>query len=513
MRWPEREYKPLRGLPSPGGLPMRQAAGDDPLHPISNRGLGTGPQFQLKSCPPGEGKSRRDFWALSQAGGLTFYKRMRHGSEFHTQGSGCGAGRGADQFTGLGRLAGAGQYGADDRDAAAGGGSWRGASVEPLSQALAALNGTVSICVEAGCFLLGKQPFVLEGSVMAAPPLLSYEDLRRFCPSGRRSILRELARYSALLADYGLRDNERRLCHFLAQAAHETAGFRTLREYGSRRYFQARYGHRRDLGNLSRADGSRFRGRGIFQLTGRANYRKYGRLLGLDLLKYPQQAEKVEIALRIAGEYWRMKSLNRLADRNDLRGITRRINGGLNGLAQRKRYLRRAMSIWGPAAMSSAFETILRKGDRGPRVMRLQNNLHLLGFKLRVDGWFGRHTRKALMLFQRRNGILADGLYGPESRQMMVKRLAERQTLPSLPPKEKKMNQWKSYLESRTIWANLIGFAALALDVLGFNGLNSAEQSQLVDQLLTLIQAGGFIAGVIFRAIARKRLVSPLYSG
>ncbi len=68
------------------------------------------------------------------------------------------------------------------------------------------------------------------------------------------------------------------------------------------------------------------------------------------------------------------------------------------------------------------------------------------------------------------------------------------------------MDQWKSYLSSRTIWANLIGFGALALDILGFNGFSSEEKSQLVDQVLKLVEAGGFIAGVIFRALARNRL-------
>ena len=73
------------------------------------------------------------------------------------------------------------------------------------------------------------------------------------------------------------------------------------------------------------------------------------------------------------------------------------------------------------------------------------------------------------------------------------------------------MDQWKSYLSSRTIWANIIGFAALALDVFGFNGVSADDQSQIIDQLLKLVEAGGFIAGVIFRAIARDRLGPALF--
>lgn len=68
------------------------------------------------------------------------------------------------------------------------------------------------------------------------------------------------------------------------------------------------------------------------------------------------------------------------------------------------------------------------------------------------------------------------------------------------------MDQWKSYLSSRAIWANIIGFVALALDMFGYNGVSAEDQSQIIDQVLKLVEAGGFIAGVVFRAIARDRL-------
>ena len=68
------------------------------------------------------------------------------------------------------------------------------------------------------------------------------------------------------------------------------------------------------------------------------------------------------------------------------------------------------------------------------------------------------------------------------------------------------MENWKNYLQSRTIWANLIGLAAFGLNMLGFNGLTGDDQSQLVDALLNVVEAGAFIAGVGFRAIARDRL-------
>ncbi|HTE19599.1 MAG TPA: hypothetical protein VK689_14620, partial [Armatimonadota bacterium] len=82
--------------------------------------------------------------------------------------------------------------------------------------------------------------------------------------------------------------------------------------------------------------------RGPIQLTGRANYRTYGRLLGVDLLAHPPLAGTPEVGFRIAGLYWKRNGLNALADQGEFRRITRRINGGYNGLQDRLRYYERA---------------------------------------------------------------------------------------------------------------------------------------------------------------------------
>ena len=129
-----------------------------------------------------------------------------------------------------------------------------------------------------------------------------------------------------------------RLAHFLAQAAHETGGWRLMVEGGKDSYF-SRYDGRKDLGNLQPGDGLRYKGRGIFQLTGRSNYRAYGKRLGLDLETNPAQAAVPDTGVLVACEYWRTKKLNAWADRDDVREITRRINGGFNGLADRLRLL------------------------------------------------------------------------------------------------------------------------------------------------------------------------------
>jgi len=134
---------------------------------------------------------------------------------------------------------------------------------------------------------------------------------------------------------YGIMESGLRLAHFMAQLAHESGSFRYMEEIAS----GAAYEGRKDLGNTAKGDGVRFKGRGPIQLTGRANYRTFGRRIGIDLERHPEIAAIPSIGLHTALEYWDVVGLNALADRDDLEGITRRINGGLNGLADRKRHL------------------------------------------------------------------------------------------------------------------------------------------------------------------------------
>lgn len=122
-----------------------------------------------------------------------------------------------------------------------------------------------------------------------------------------------------------------RIAHFLAQLCHESDHFRTMREYAS----GAAYEGRHDLGNVRAGDGRRFRGRGPIQITGRYNYEKYGKKLGIDLVNKPELAETPEIGVKIAVQYWTDNNLNALADKDDVRRITKRINGGYNGLNSR----------------------------------------------------------------------------------------------------------------------------------------------------------------------------------
>lgn len=188
----------------------------------------------------------------------------------------------------------------------------------------------------------------------SSPPLLppppsllavSVDRLRRLAPAGDPAILAGVAAHFDEAAQIHQVTTRLRICHFLAQAAHETDRFRTLEEYGGPGYF-ARYEGRQDLGNTQRGDGARFHGRGIFQLTGRANYRRYGHLAGADLEAHPELAATHALSLAIALAYWNERAINRLADADDVAGVTRLINGGRNGLAQRTRLLALAKGIW-----------------------------------------------------------------------------------------------------------------------------------------------------------------------
>lgn len=134
------------------------------------------------------------------------------------------------------------------------------------------------------------------------------------------------------LRAYGILDGPLRLPHFMAQLGHESGSFRYMEEIAS----GAAYEGRADLGNTQPGDGVRYKGRGPIQVTGRANYRKFGRAIGIDIERHPEIAALPSVGLHLALEYWRDRKLNVLADADDVEGITRRINGGLNGIADRK---------------------------------------------------------------------------------------------------------------------------------------------------------------------------------
>ncbi|HPG95113.1 MAG TPA: hypothetical protein PLR28_11205 [Dokdonella sp.] len=128
-----------------------------------------------------------------------------------------------------------------------------------------------------------------------------------------------------------------RIAAWLAQVGHESGGFRFVREIWGPTPAQMRYEGRKDLGNTQPGDGFRFRGRGLIQITGRTNYAQLERAFRLPLLTQPELLEQPELAARSAARFWAANGCNALADSGDFTALTRRINGGLNGLADRER--------------------------------------------------------------------------------------------------------------------------------------------------------------------------------
>ena len=151
-----------------------------------------------------------------------------------------------------------------------------------------------------------------------------------------------------LLSAYGI-DNALRTAHFLAQAMHESANLRHMRELWGPTEVQKTYeppGRKAEmLGNTLPGDGYRFRGGGLLQLTGRRNYAQFSAATGLPLVEEPERISEPYYAVLTAAWYWQSRNINRYADQDDLEGVTRAINGGTTGIANRSLALSRIRAI------------------------------------------------------------------------------------------------------------------------------------------------------------------------
>ena len=137
----------------------------------------------------------------------------------------------------------------------------------------------------------------------------------------------------------------RRVAAFIAQIGHESGLLKYVKEIWGPTAAQAKYEGRKDLGNTVAGDGPKYRGRGLIQITGRANYMACGEGLGLDLIKQPELLEKPQHACMSAAWFWATRGLNALADAGQFERITRRINGGQNGAADRHALYARALKV------------------------------------------------------------------------------------------------------------------------------------------------------------------------
>ena len=140
-----------------------------------------------------------------------------------------------------------------------------------------------------------------------------------------------------------------RIAHFLAQVMHESGGFQWLKELwgptAAQRTYEPNHRKARELGNTQKGDGFRYRGRGLIQLTGRGNYKRFSDAINVDCVAKPDLVAEAPYAVYAAGWYWNSRSINNPADQDNLREVTRRINGGYNGLADRAKYLKRAKLV------------------------------------------------------------------------------------------------------------------------------------------------------------------------
>lgn len=140
------------------------------------------------------------------------------------------------------------------------------------------------------------------------------------------------------------------LKQFVAQAAHESMGFSRLSEVGNSHYFR-RYDPKYNraladrLGNVYSGDGERFKGRGFIQLTGRDNYRRAGAALGLPLEQRPHLVEQPDIAAKTAVWFWKAHVRPDVTNWHDTKAVTKKVNGGYNGINERIAMFRKLLHI------------------------------------------------------------------------------------------------------------------------------------------------------------------------
>ena len=185
-------------------------------------------------------------------------------------------------------------------------------------------------------------------------PMMNWEKAQMYIPY-----------ITTILPKFNL-DTPLRKAHFLAQVAHESGGLKYAAEnlnYSAQglrsvfgKYFKtidiaasyARkpekianrvYADRMGNGNEASGDGWKFRGRGLIQLTGKDNYQQFAKDYGIDCVKNPDLLLDPQFALASACWFWQKRNLNAFADKDDILMVTKKINGGINGLNDRQQYL------------------------------------------------------------------------------------------------------------------------------------------------------------------------------
>ena len=169
---------------------------------------------------------------------------------------------------------------------------------------------------------------------------MNAKQLKRIMPfASSVNINKYLPELNKLMPQFGI-NTALRQAHFIAQLAHESGSLNYCKELAS----GSAYEGRKDLGNIIKGDGVKFKGRGLIQLTGRLNYSKFQKWLGNapDIITHPEYLEQPHLAVMVSCWFWQTNGLNELADQDSFISITRKINGGTNGLDERRMFLSRA---------------------------------------------------------------------------------------------------------------------------------------------------------------------------
>ena len=234
-----------------------------------------------------------------------------------------------------------------------------------------------------------------------------------------------------------------RVAGFIAQCGHESRNFNVLTEnlnYSAKalntffpKYFKRAgrdaneyhrkpeaianviYANRMDNGDTDSGDGWRFRGGGILQLTGRYNYTEFGEDVEMSAEEAVDYVRTKKGALDSACWFWDENNINKHCDAMDIIKMTKRINGGTIGLEDRKKHYMHALDVLGGDYEEPEHEydlnQVLRKGSRGPLVAEVQEKLNIAP----ADGIFGPGTERLIKEWQAANGLVADGILGPNT--------------------------------------------------------------------------------------------------
>lgn len=274
--------------------------------------------------------------------------------------------------------------------------------------------------------------------------LLTVDQLRAMIPSNKE-VEAWCEELNKALPKYGITTDER-IAGFVSQCAHESMDFNAMSEnlnyredtlnkvfpryFGPGKRNAAEYAKNPEkianyvymdefrtskLGNTQPGDGWRFRGRGLKQLTGRDNYTRFAKDYGMTAEEAAAWVETKEGALASALWFWKTNNLNPIADTGNVAALTKKINGGDIGLADRQaRYAKAMVALGGKisaaAPVTTAVSETLRRGSKGEAVKKMQAKLGLT-----ADGDFGPGTEAALKKWQSANGLTADGVAGPKT--------------------------------------------------------------------------------------------------